>query len=132
VIVSTLRSTPHHVKTTRNVWAIVALSFLLIAVAPHRANAAEASCYGPGLFGNHMANGQTLTRSTLGVANKTLPLGTRLFVRSRGRTVRVRVTDRGPFVAGRILDLTHGTVVALGYADCYAFGHRDVTTWRAR
>ncbi|ODM86837.1 RlpA-like lipoprotein [Orchesella cincta] len=48
-------------------------------------------------------------RFALEVAHKTLPCGTRLRVRNKnnGRTVDVKVADRGPFVAGRILDLTY-------------------------
>ncbi|CAL8128787.1 unnamed protein product [Orchesella dallaii] len=48
-------------------------------------------------------------RFAMEVAHKTLPCGTRLRVRNRdnGRTVDVTVRDRGPFVAGRILDLTY-------------------------
>lgn len=102
------------------------------------AEAATASCFGPGLVGNLMANGQTLNRGTVGVAHKTLPLwnprtrtGTRLYVRSNGRTVLVPVTDRGPYVSGRSLDLTQAAVWQLGYGGCTAFGHRSVRAWRA-
>lgn len=68
---------------------------------------AHASWYA--LYGNRTACGQTLTRSTLGVANKSLPCGTKLTVRYHGRSVHVKVIDRGPFVAGREFDLTAAT-----------------------
>ncbi|MFN8203410.1 MAG: RlpA-like double-psi beta-barrel domain-containing protein [Solirubrobacteraceae bacterium] len=70
---------------------------------------AFASAYGPGLFGNPLACGGTFTAATVGVAHKTLPCGTRLMLRYHGRTVRARVVDRGPFVAGREFDLTWAT-----------------------
>lgn len=75
---------------------------------------AEASWYGGG---GGLACGGTLTSSTLGVANKTLPCGTLVTLHYRGRTVRVPVVDRGPFVAGRDFDLTEATKRALGFGD---------------
>jgi rare lipoprotein A len=76
---------------------------------------AFASWYGPGLYGNHLACGGTLTVGTLGVAHKTLPCGTMVTLRYRGRSVRVPVVDRGPFVAGRDFDLTAATKYRLGF-----------------
>jgi rare lipoprotein A (peptidoglycan hydrolase) len=70
---------------------------------------AEASYYGPGLYGNGVACGGTLLPGTLGVANKTLPCGTKVKLRYRGHTVTVPVIDRGPYVAGRDFDLTTAT-----------------------
>jgi rare lipoprotein A (peptidoglycan hydrolase) len=70
---------------------------------------AVASYYGPGLYGNGVACGGTLTPSTLGVASKTLPCGTRVRLRYHGHTVTVPVIDRGPYVAGRDYDLTEAT-----------------------
>lgn len=77
-----------------------------------------ASWYGPGFYGETTACGITLTPQTLGVANLTLPCGTMLTLRSpAGRTITVPVIDRGPFIAGRTLDLTYATTVALGCSD---------------
>jgi rare lipoprotein A len=73
---------------------------------------AGASWYGGG---GEMACGGFLTSSTLGVANKTLPCGTFVTLRYDGRTVRVPVVDRGPYVAGRDFDLTEATKRALGF-----------------
>lgn len=58
--------------------------------------------------------GATLTSSTQGVANKSLPCGTRVRVCLRG-CVDVRVVDRGPFIAGRGWDLTEATARAVGF-----------------
>jgi rare lipoprotein A (peptidoglycan hydrolase) len=71
-----------------------------------------ASYYGGG---GQMACGGELTSSTLGVANKTLPCGTLVTLRYGGRSVRVPVVDRGPYVPGREFDLTEATKQALGF-----------------
>lgn len=65
-----------------------------------------ASWYGPGLYGGRTACGGRLTATVLGVANKTLPCGTRVTFRLHGRSVTARVIDRGPYVSGRDWDLT--------------------------
>jgi rare lipoprotein A len=70
---------------------------------------ASVSWYGPGLYGNKLSCGGTLTPGTLGVAHKTLPCGTRVTLRKGSRVVRVRVVDRGPYVGGREFDLTSAT-----------------------
>jgi peptidoglycan lytic transglycosylase len=75
---------------------------------------ATASWYGPGLYGHRVACGGTLEPDTLGVANKTLPCGTKVTLRYRGNQVRVPVIDRGPYVAGRDYDLTAATKSRLG------------------
>ena len=76
---------------------------------------AGASYYGPGLYGNGVACGGTLTPGTMGVANKTLPCGTKVKLRYHGRSVTVPVIDRGPYVAGRDYDLTEATKLRLGF-----------------
>ncbi len=75
----------------------------------------QASYYGPGLYGNKLACGGTLTPGTLGVANKTLPCGTRVTFRHGRRSVTVRVIDRGPFSGSREWDLTTATKNRLGF-----------------
>src|SRR5689334_4953975 len=55
---------------------------------------ASASWYGPGLYGQHLACGGTLNTSVVGVANKSLPCGSRVKLRYGGRTVVARVVDR--------------------------------------
>jgi rare lipoprotein A len=73
------------------------------------------SWYGPGFYGGRTACGGTLGYATLGVAHKTLPCGTKVTLRYRGRSVRVPVIDRGPYVGGREYDLTGATKRALGF-----------------
>jgi rare lipoprotein A (peptidoglycan hydrolase) len=75
----------------------------------------NASWYGPGLLGGRTACGGTLDSTTLGVANRTLPCGTRVTFHYRGRTVTAKVIDRGPFVGGREWDLTPATKAKLGF-----------------
>lgn len=76
-----------------------------------------ASWYGPGFYGNRTACGQTYTPQILGVAHKTLPCGTPLQLTYGGRSITVPVIDRGPYVAGRTLDLSNATKLALGCTD---------------
>jgi rare lipoprotein A len=73
----------------------------------------KATWYGPGLYGNGMACGGKLTRSTWGVAHKTLPCGTKVAIAHAGRIVIAPVVDRGPFVDGVAYDLTEKTARAV-------------------
>ncbi len=84
---------------------------------------AYASWYGPGLYGNTLGCGGRLSPGTIGVAHKSLPCGTPLTVRHNGRSVRVRVIDRGPYVGNREYDLTSATRSRIGFS-----GHGTVLT----
>ncbi len=74
-----------------------------------------ASWYGPGFHGNKTANGERYDMHKLTAAHRTLPFGSIVVVRSRttGRTVTVRINDRGPFARGRVLDLSLAGAKAL-------------------
>jgi rare lipoprotein A (peptidoglycan hydrolase) len=99
-----------------------------VALRVGRVNAyrlASASWYGPGLYGNHLGCGGTLTPGRLGVAHKTLPCGSKVTLRKGTHTVRVRVIDRGPYVAGREFDLTEATAQRLHF-----HGHGGILTTR--
>jgi len=74
----------------------------------------KATWYGPGLYGNHLACGGRLRHTTVGVAHKTLPCGTKVALRYRGRTIVVPVIDRGPYSRGVTYDLTQATAQKLG------------------
>ena len=76
---------------------------------------AGASWYGPGFYGQRTGCGGRLGYSQLGVAHKTLPCGTKVTLRHRGRSVTVPVIDRGPYVAGREFDLTASTARRIGF-----------------
>jgi rare lipoprotein A (peptidoglycan hydrolase) len=70
--------------------------------------------YGPGFYGNRTACGQRLTTTTLGVAHRTLPCGTKVALRANGRSIVVPVIDRGPYADGVTYDLTRQTAERLG------------------
>lgn len=70
----------------------------------------EASYYGHELAGNRTASGEIFRPEELTAAHRTLPLGTKLRVTNtrNGKSVIVRVNDRGPFVGSRLIDLSLG------------------------
>lgn len=70
--------------------------------------AGQASYYGNEFHGRKTANGERFDQGKLTAAHRTLPFGTRVKVTNtqNGKTVVVRVNDRGPFVKGRIIDLS--------------------------
>ncbi|MBA3677129.1 MAG: septal ring lytic transglycosylase RlpA family protein [Sphingosinicella sp.] len=67
-----------------------------------------ASYYGAELAGNRTANGERFNPSALTAAHRTLPMGTRLRVtnKANGKSVVVRINDRGPFTKNRIIDVS--------------------------
>jgi rare lipoprotein A len=75
---------------------------------------AKATIYGPGFYGKRTACGQRLTRSMIGVANRSLPCGTDVSILYNGHTLSVPVIDRGPYANGANWDLTMATATALG------------------
>jgi peptidoglycan lytic transglycosylase len=76
-----------------------------------------ASWYGPQFHGQRTANGEVFDQEGMTAAHPTLPLNSLVQVTNldNGREVIVRVTDRGPFVGERLIDLSHGAAVALGF-----------------
>lgn len=76
-----------------------------------------ASWYGPGFYGNKTACGQIYSPQLFGVAHLTLPCGTQLTLVYGERAVTVPVIDRGPYIAGRAIDLSNATKLALGCTD---------------
>jgi rare lipoprotein A len=78
-----------------------------------------ASWYGEAHDGLPTASGEIFDRTRYTAAHRTLPIGTRLRVTNleNGRVVRVRVNDRGPYVAGRILDLSQEAAQTLGMVE---------------
>jgi rare lipoprotein A len=76
-----------------------------------------ASWYGPGFYGNRTACGQVYTPEIIGVAHRTLRCGTMLVLEYHGRTMTVPVIDRGPYIAGRTLDLSNATRLVIGCPD---------------
>ncbi|MDD3118267.1 MAG: septal ring lytic transglycosylase RlpA family protein, partial [Victivallales bacterium] len=93
-----------------------------------------ASWYGPGFYGRLTASGERFRRgdADFTAAHVTLPFGSRVLVRNRrnGKTVVVRINDRGPYVPGRIIDLNraaaeHLGMLADGIAPVILYMHRS-------
>lgn len=75
-----------------------------------------ASWYGPGFHGRRTANGERFNQYGMTAAHRTLPIGTQVRVTNlnNGRSVVVRINDRGPFSGGRIIDLSKGAARLIG------------------
>jgi rare lipoprotein A len=78
-----------------------------------------ASWYGPRFHGKKTASGEIYNQHKLTAAHKTLPLGTKARVTNldNGSTVEVEINDRGPFIEGRIIDLSRAAAGALGFVE---------------
>ena len=94
--------------------AVLALGALACLGAP--AQAEVASYYGKELAGRRTASGERFNPSAMTAAHRTLRFGTRVRVTNsrNGRSVVVRINDRGPFVKGRSIDLSSGAARAIG------------------
>jgi rare lipoprotein A (peptidoglycan hydrolase) len=77
---------------------------------------AVCSWYGPGFHGRTTASGQVFNENDFTCASRTLPFGTRLALSRGDRHIVVFVNDRGPFIAGRDLDLSKAAAQALGFS----------------
>ena len=97
----------------------------------YRYQSGTASCYGPGFYYKPMANTKIYLHGRYSAAHRTLPLGTSVLVRNQenGKTVLVSVTDRGPFVAERIIDLS---MAAAAKIDCHEKGVVEVDLYTRR
>lgn len=85
------------------------------SAAPRPFERGRASYYADSLAGRATASGEPYDPRALTAAHRTLPFGTWVeVVRPDGRRVRVRVNDRGPFKAGRVIDLSRAAAEALG------------------
>ena len=75
-----------------------------------------ASWYGPGFRGHRTASGEVLNCAAYTAAHRYWPFGTRVRVTNtlNGRSVVVRINDRGPFAAGRVIDLSVASARAIG------------------
>jgi rare lipoprotein A len=86
--------------------------------AKHALNG-RASWYGGGFHGKKTASGEIYDQSKFTAAHKTLPLGTKARVTNldNGSAVEVEINDRGPFIEGRIIDLSRAAAGALGFVE---------------
>lgn len=102
-------------KTVRIAGAALAVSAFLLS----QSGTASAQCGGASWYAlySKTASGERMNPSAMTAAHRTLPLGSRVAVTNKrnGRTVVVRINDRGPFIRGRIIDLSRGAAQKLGF-----------------
>lgn len=93
----------------------IALTIACLAV-PAQAQTGAASWYGPKFHGRTTANGERFDMHAATCAHKRLRFGTRLRITNlrNGKTATCRVNDRGPYVGGRIVDVSKGVAARLG------------------
>ena len=74
---------------------------------------------GPGFYGHQTTSGEVLEKGTMTAAHSSLPMGTRVKVTrtDMGKSVTVVINDRKPFKPGTVINLAHGSSVALGIDD---------------
>ena len=101
--------------------ASVALAIGALGLAAGQAEAKPlqrgvASWYGPGFQGRRTASGERFNTNALTAAHRSLPFGSRVRVTNEqtGRSVVVRINDRGPFAHGRVIDLSKASARAVG------------------
>ena len=104
---------------------LTVLAITSVLSTPSFAQCGRASWYGPGFNGRSTANGERFNQGALTAAHKSLPFGTKLRVTNKrnGKSVVVRINDRGPFVRGRMLDLSKGAAGRIGMIGA---GHASV------
>jgi rare lipoprotein A len=106
-------------KVTRSVKHPVGTNPTKGAMAGNPYQVGMASWYGKQFHGRETASGEDFDMFELTAAHRQLPLGTYVKVTNlrNGKWVVVRVNDRGPFVAGRIMDLSYGAARMIGFRD---------------
>lgn len=89
---------------------------IALGANPAHASCGEASYYGPGLFGNRTASGEILRPGSMTAAHPYLPLGTwvRVTNQRNGRSISLRINDRGPYVGNRVIDVSTAAASKLG------------------
>jgi rare lipoprotein A len=95
------------------IFSLMSLFSIHSSASPHEGYFIQASFYSSGSL---TASGEIFNQHGFTAASRTLPFGTRLYVinPATGRSVIVRINDRGPFVRGRDLDLARGAAAAIG------------------
>ncbi len=102
----------YRIKATATILLILAFA----SCSPKISEKGKASFYADFFQGRQTANGETFRQRKLTAAHRTLPFGTRVKVKNlkNGKMVRVRINDRGPFVDGRVIDLSKKAARRLG------------------
>ena len=101
-------------KTKTAASAVAMAAALFLAAGPASAQCGSASWYA--LY-SQTASGEQMDPAQMTAAHRTLPFGTKLKVTNQrnGKTVIVRINDRGPFIDGRVIDLSKGAANKLGF-----------------
>lgn len=101
---------------TRNLLVLLCALFSLASCSRKITETGKASYYADKFEGRRTASGSVFHQNSLTAAHRTLPFGTKVKVVniSNGRSVKVRITDRGPFAEGRIIDLSKKAAKKLG------------------
>ena len=96
-----------------------AITLLFLAAASVAAEAGNASLYSNAHHGRKTASGERFDKNALTAAHRTLPFGAQVRVtnQSNSRSVVVRINDRGPFVRGRVIDLSGAAASAIGMSN---------------
>jgi peptidoglycan lytic transglycosylase len=100
----------------RNQFVLVASCVLLFAAHDAMAESGIASAYPRSYQGRRTASGEHLDTNAMTCAHKRYPFGSMLRVTAGGKSITCRVTDRGPFTRGRVIDLTPVAARALGFS----------------
>lgn len=95
---------------------LVFLGVSVLFLLPAAAETVKASWYGPGFHGRKTASGERFNQYAMTAAHRHLPFGTLVRVVYKGRSVTVRINDRGPFIKGRSLDLSKAAARRIGCA----------------
>lgn len=95
---------------------LMVFTLATVFAQPVMAQCGGASWYGPGFHGKKTASGQRFNENAMTAAHKTLPFGTVVKVTNQktGKSIKVTITDRGPFAKGRIIDLSKVAAAKLG------------------
>lgn len=102
--------------------AVALIAFSATAISEANASCGRASWYA---LHSRTASGERMNPEAMTAAHRSLPFGTRLKItnKNNGKSVVVRINDRGPFVGGRVLDLSKGAARQLGFIGT---GHTNV------
>ena len=101
----------HHAQNPQSNWLNANAS--IGSQSSGRGFSGKASFYG-NESGSKTASGQRFNQNAMTAAHRSLPFGTKLRVTHRGQSVVVTINDRGPFIRGRVLDLSKGAARAIG------------------
>ena len=119
IALTTPRKEPLSKHGNKSPYTVNGKTYRVLSSATGYSEVGIASWYGAKFHGHTTSNGETFDMNKISGAHKTLPLPSWVRVTNldNGRSIDVRVNDRGPFHSGRIIDLSYAAAVKLGYHD---------------